>query len=59
MPGTEQGESGSRIRTATIGNRERREPRRLIGLELAISGSNSLGPLSQNPAKAREFLGLS
>jgi hypothetical protein len=50
MPGTEPGESGSRIRTATIGNREQREPRRLIGPELAISGSNSLGPLSQKRA---------
>ena len=52
-------ESGSRIRTATIGNREKREPRRLIGLEFAISGSDSLGALSQNPAKGREILGLS
>jgi len=53
------GAQPTRIRTAQIGNREKREPRRLIGSKSALSGSVALGPISQNPAKAREILEFS
>ena len=53
------GANRKRIRTAKIGNRDKRGPRRLIGLKLAVSGLDALRPLCQNPAKAREILGLS
>jgi len=49
----------AQIRTARIGNREKREPQRLIRTKFALCGSVALGPISQNPAKAREFLGPS
>jgi hypothetical protein len=43
-----------RIRTAKISIRDRREPRRLIGLKFALSGPDALRPRCQNVAKARE-----
>ena len=46
-----------RNRTAKLGNREQRDQLPAIGPELAVSGSDSAVPLSQDPAKAREFLG--
>ena len=48
-----------RIRTAKLGNRDKRDRLPAIGPELAVSGSDSAVPLSQDPAKAREFLGWS
>jgi hypothetical protein len=57
MPGTEQPNLG-RIRTAQIGNTEKREPRRLSGPKFALAGPDSLGPICQNPAKEREILVL-
>jgi hypothetical protein len=47
------------IGTAKLGNRD--EPAQLpaIDPELAVSGPDSAGPLSQDPAKARGFLGWS
>jgi len=45
----------AQIRTARIGNREKREPRGLNGLKFALSGPVALRLLCQNPAKAREF----
>ncbi len=46
-----------RIRTAKPGNRDKRDQLPALGPELAVSGSYSAVPLSQDPAKAREFLG--
>ena len=54
---TPSGANLGRIRTAQIGNRDKHEPRRPIGLEFALSGPDSLWPRCQNPVKAREFLG--
>jgi hypothetical protein len=49
----------SRNGTAEIGNRDKLKPRRLIGLNFAVSGSDSDRTPCQNPAEARVFLGLS
>jgi hypothetical protein len=57
--GQPSGAQATRIRTAQIGNREKREPRRVIRLKFALSGPGLLRALCQNPAKAREILGLS
>ena len=46
----------SQIWTVPIANKEKREPRRLIGPKFALSGPDSHKPRCQNPAKAREFL---
>jgi hypothetical protein len=48
-----------RIGTAKLGNRDKRDPLPSIGPELAVSGSDSAVPVSQDPAKAREFSGWS
>ena len=48
-----------RNRTAKLDNRDKRDQLPAIGPELAVSGSDSAVPLSQDPAKAREFLGWS
>jgi hypothetical protein len=45
-----------RIRTAKLRNRDKRDQLPAIGPELTVSGSDSAVPLSQDPAKAREFL---
>ncbi len=46
------------IRTAELGNRDKRALLRLRDPEPAVSASNSSDPTYQNPAKPREFLGL-
>ena len=51
------GANRKRIGTAKPGNRDKRDQLARIGLELAVSGADSAGPLSQDPAKARGFLG--
>ena len=43
--------------TSLDGNRDKRDQLAAIGPELVVSGSDSAVPLSQDPAKAREFLG--
>ena len=48
-----------RIGTAKLGNRDKRDPLPAIGPELAVSGSDSAVPVSQDPAKPREFSGWS
>jgi hypothetical protein len=50
---------GSRrqIRTAKLGNRDKRDPLPTVGPELAVSGSDSAAPLAQNPARQREIHG--
>jgi hypothetical protein len=53
------GANRKRIGTAKTGNRDERHPLPVIGLELAVSGSDPAVPLSQDPAKARRFLGCS
>ncbi len=47
-----------RIRTAELGNRDKRDQPPPIDPKLAVSGSDSVAPPCQNPAKAREILGL-
>jgi hypothetical protein len=47
-----------RIRTAQLGNRDKRAPRRASSPKPAVSGSDSPDPNRQNPAKPRDFLGL-
>jgi hypothetical protein len=56
---TPSGANRKRIGTAKTGNRDERHPLPVIGLELAVSGSDPAVPLSQDPAKARRFLGCS
>ena len=56
---TPDGANGKRIGTAKLGNRDKRGQRLAIGPELGVSGPDSAVPLSQDPAKAREFLGWS
>jgi len=51
--------NGRRIETAKLGNRDKRAQLPAIGPELAVSGSDQAVLLSQDPAKAREFLGRS
>src|SRR5262245_55643540 len=46
-------------RPAKVGNRDERDPLPAIGPKLAVSGPDSAAPLSQDPAKARRFLGCS
>ncbi len=53
------GANRKRIRTAKLGNRDKRGQLPTIGPELTVSGSDPAVPLSQDPAKAREFLGWS
>jgi hypothetical protein len=53
------GANRKRIGTAKLGNRDERDPLPAIGPELAVSGSDSAVPPSQDPAKTREFLGYS
>jgi hypothetical protein len=51
--------TGAPIRTAQLGNRDKREPRGSSSPKPAVSGSDSPGPICQNPAESREFLGPS
>ena len=44
-----------RIRTAELGNREKRGLRRPLGPELAVSGSDTRGLDRQDPAESRGF----
>jgi hypothetical protein len=53
------GANRKRIGTAKLGNRDKPDQRPAIGPELAVSGPDSAVPLSQDPAKARRFLGCS
>jgi hypothetical protein len=46
-----------RTGTAERDNRDQRDQLPAIGRELAVSCSDPAGPLSQDPAKARRFLG--
>jgi hypothetical protein len=48
-----------RIGTAKIGGRDERDPRPAIGLERAVSRPDWPVPLSQDPAKSRDFPGWS
>ena len=57
--GTPCGANRKRIGTAELGNRDKHDPLAAVGRELAVSGPDSAGPLRQDPAKARRFLGCS
>jgi len=48
----------ARNRTAEVANREKREPQRRISPKFALFGPDSVRATWQNPAKAREILGL-
>ncbi len=52
------GANRGRIRTAQLGNREKRGPRRILGPEPPVSGSDTRGLDGQDPAESRGFLGL-
>ncbi len=45
-----------RNRTAQLGNRDKHGPRRLLGPEPAVSGSDALGLDAQDPAESQRFL---
>ena len=59
LPVPPAGANRKRIGTAKLGNRDERDQPPPIGPEPAVSGSDSAVPLSQDPAKAREFLAWS
>ena len=52
------GANRKRIRTAELGNRDKRATRRPLIPEAAVSGSDSPDRNRQNPAESREFLDL-
>ncbi len=47
-----------RIRTAQLGNREKRGLQLMLGPEPSVSGSDAPELNGQNPAESLEFLGL-
>ena len=57
LSGIPSGANRRRIGTVELGKRDERDQLPVIGPEPAVSGSDSAVPPSQDPAKAREFLG--
>src|SRR5262245_54403723 len=53
------GANRKRIGTAKLGDRDKRDPLPAIGPEPAVSGAAPAVSLSQDPVKARRFLGCS